>query len=157
MYDIIDVSEGRFGKKVLANTAIGKNMPVFRFTGKPMNFEETRKLGDKESFGLQVGDDHYIYLDEPARYINHSCDPNCGVTPALDLVTIRDVREGEELTYDYSTTMLERHWTMKCKCGSKNCRKVVRDFDQLPTETRDRYLNLGVVQRYIVEALQKNE
>ena len=158
MYNIIDIAVGRFGKKVVAAEPIKKNLVILRMTGVPLSFEETKKLGDKESFGLQVSGDCYLYLDAPGRYINHSCDPNCGVTPSLDLVAIRDIPEGEELTFDYSTTMLERHWTMECKCGSSKCRKVIRDFDQLPEATQEYYLGLNVVQRYIVvRALKKNE
>src|SRR6476661_490910 len=157
MDNTVEVTQGRFGKKVVATVPIKKNLALLRFAGVPLSFEETTDLGDKESFGLQVSHDCYIYLDAPYRYVNHSCDPNCGITPALDLIAIKDIMKGEELTYDYSTTMLERHWTMECKCGSAKCRKVIRDFDQLPKETRDYYLDLNVVQRYIVNALKKNE
>jgi uncharacterized protein len=158
MYKIIDIAHGRFGKKVVAASPIKKNLSVLRLSGVPVSFEETKKLGDKESFGLQVSGDCYIYLDAPGRYINHSCDPNCGVTPSLDLIAIKNIQEGEELTYDYSTTMLERDWTMECKCGTARCRKVIMDFDQLPKETQQYYLSLNVVQRYIVlETEKKNE
>jgi uncharacterized protein len=157
MYSIIDIAEGRFGKKVVAANPIRKNLAILRMTGVPLSFEETTKLGEKESFGLQVSTDCYMYLDAPGRYINHSCDPNCGITPALDLIAIRNIMAGEELTYDYSTTMLERHWTMDCKCGSSRCRKVVRDFDQLPPAIQDYYLGLNVVQRYIVTETSKKD
>jgi hypothetical protein len=158
MYNIIDIANGSVGKKVVASEPIKKNLSVLHFTGVPVSFEETKKLGEKESFGLQVAKDCYIYLDPPGRYINHSCDPNCGITPALHLIAIRDIMQDEELTYDYSTTMLERHWTMECKCGSARCRKVVRDFDQLPKQLQEHYLKLNVVQRYIVtHNLKKDE
>jgi SET domain-containing protein len=72
-----------------------------------------------------------------ARWINHSCSPNCqawviehaGGDRRRDRIVIetkRRIRAGEELTYDYGITLEERHtpkikriWA--CRCGSRNC------------------------------------
>jgi SET domain-containing protein len=72
-----------------------------------------------------------------ARWINHSCDPNCEAVydeadsgkPKEDRIlieAIRDIRPGEELTYNYGIVLDERHtpkmkkiWA--CRCGSKKC------------------------------------
>jgi hypothetical protein len=153
-YTVIDVREGRFGKKVTAIYALGAGSRVIRFTGQAMNFEETKKQDDRESFALQIGMDDYVFLNPPCCYFNHSCEPNCGLTPELDLITLREVKENEELTYDYSTTMLERSWTMPCNCGKKKCRGVVKDFDQIPKELRDYYVEKNVVQEYILQRLE---
>jgi uncharacterized protein len=153
MYEIIDIAEGRFGKKVYATVPLIRDTLVVRFTGRRINFDEALRLGEKESFALQVGADDYVYLDEPARFFNHSCDPNCGVRPDLTLVALRAIAPGEELTYDYSTTMLERKWTMDCKCRTDLCRGVVMDFDLIPEERREFYLRNEVVQDFIVRSL----
>jgi SET domain-containing protein len=155
MYKIIEIDESELGKRVVASEKIRKNTVVMRFTGVPLTYKETKALGEKESFGLQVSNDCYLYLDPPSRYFNHSCEPNCGVLPNLDLVSLYDIEESEELTFDYSTTMLERDWTMECKCGSPGCRKVIRDFDQLPEDRKKFYLDHNVVQRFIVEQLKE--
>ena len=65
-----------------------------------------------------------------ARWLNHSCDPNCDVVVEdgrLWIETIRDVRKGEELVYDYAQILEERHTPaakrrFPCHCGSKRCR-----------------------------------
>lgn len=65
-----------------------------------------------------------------ARYINHSCGPNC---EAIDeegriyIEAIRDIKPGEELTYDYNLILEERHTPAlkrahPCYCGSRRCR-----------------------------------
>ncbi len=72
-----------------------------------------------------------------ARWINHSCNPNCealieeaeGDDRTKDKVfieAIRAIKPGEELTYNYGITLAERHtprlkkiWA--CRCGSNNC------------------------------------
>jgi SET domain-containing protein len=68
-----------------------------------------------------------------ARFINHSCNPNCEAVDDAGRIFIearRDIRPGEELTYDYR---LERDgrwrpdfaWRYACRCGASNCRGVL--------------------------------
>ena len=65
-----------------------------------------------------------------ARFINHSCNPNCEAVDddgRIFIEAIRNIRPGEELTYDYH---LERdgrwrkEWAERyaCRCGAPNCR-----------------------------------
>ena len=65
-----------------------------------------------------------------ARWINHSCAPNCDIEEEGSRVFIdarREIRPGEELTYDYNLQIGERH-TKKakrdhaCLCGARRCR-----------------------------------
>lgn len=145
------------GKSIVALVPISKNDVITTFDGTPIEYKETIKLGDKESFALQVAADQYVYLNPPYRFFNHSCDPNCGLDPDLNLVAIKDIAASEELTYDYSTTMLEHHWQMKCECGSGLCRKTVKDFITLPADIQDYYLRLNVVQRFIAEHINNQQ
>jgi SET domain-containing protein len=65
-----------------------------------------------------------------ARWINHSCEPNCEVVledGRLYVEAIRDITQGEELAYDYNFILPVRHSAaMKrrfpCTCGSESCR-----------------------------------
>lgn len=72
-----------------------------------------------------------------ARWINHSCDPNCQAVLYEDdkgrkkkdrvvIEALRDIARGEELTYDYGITLevrqtprLKKIW--ECRCGSPKC------------------------------------
>jgi hypothetical protein len=98
---------------------------------------------------LQTGRRTYIMLQEPGVFANHSCDPNAGIRQNRLLMAIRGIRPGEEIRFDYSTTMDEGFWTMPCRCGSPSCRGVVRDFHTLPPLLRRRYLDLDIVQGFI--------
>lgn len=68
-----------------------------------------------------------------ARFINHSCDPNCDAViddGHIWIETIRDVLPGEELAYDYAFELDERHTTAAkrrypCNCGSASCRGTI--------------------------------
>ena len=68
-----------------------------------------------------------------ARFINHSCDPNCDAIVEhgrIWIETIRDVAPGEELAYDYAYILEERHTPaakrrFPCHCGSPRCRGTI--------------------------------
>lgn len=148
---MINIQQSKFGKGLFASVDIPKNTVITRVTGRPMNFADTVALKEKESHTLQTGIDQYILCDPPFLYSNHSCEPNCGLTPNLELKTLRNIRQGEELLWDYSTSMLERHWTMKCNCGSAGCRGLITDFDLLPEQLQQKYIRLNIVLPFIVE------
>ncbi len=65
-----------------------------------------------------------------ARWINHSCDPNCDAViedGKIWIESIRDIVPGEELAYDYAFTLPERHTPAAkrrypCHCGAARCR-----------------------------------
>ena len=59
-----------------------------------------------------------------ARLINHSCNPNCEVAGKglkLWIFALRDIKKGEELSYDYGFGFDENYKDYVCKCGTKNC------------------------------------
>lgn len=66
----------------------------------------------------------------PARYINHSCNPNCvaEVVPfdkesKIIIITNRRIPRGEELTYDYKFDFEDEQHKIPCCCGAPGCRK----------------------------------
>ena len=70
-------------------------------------------------------------LSEDCMFFNHSCDPNCAFAECLSsysslghVIALRDIKSGEELTYDYQCMDAEgSHYTgIDCKCGSIKCR-----------------------------------
>lgn len=68
-----------------------------------------------------------------ARFINHSCDPNCDAVIEAGRIwieTIRDISSGEELAYDYAYVLEERHTPAAkrrypCSCSAANCRGTI--------------------------------
>ena len=68
-----------------------------------------------------------------ARFINHSCDPNCDAVvedTRIWIETSRDIEPGEELAYDYAYVLEQRHTPAAklrypCNCGSANCRGTI--------------------------------
>src|SRR5262245_5806565 len=101
----------------------------------------TPRLGSVE---IQIDDDLFItpVTDEERElsmlYSNHSCDANLGIRGEITFVAMRDIRADEELTHDWATTD-DDDYSVKCKCGTRNCRKIVSGKDWQRPELQERY------------------
>lgn len=91
---------------------------------------------DEQEHTVQVGDEHYLApltMDDPADFINHSCDPNCGILGQIIVVAMREIQPGEEITFDYAMTDSSPFDEFDCRCGSPKCRgRVTMDDWRLP-------------------------
>jgi uncharacterized protein len=148
------IRKSKFGKGLFVTQNISAGTILCAVTGPLLNFQQTLDLQERESHCLQIEQDQYILCDPPFLYSNHSCAPNCGLNTHYQLVALRELQNGEELFWDYSTSMLERHWTMSCNCGSAQCRKLITDFDFLPEALQAKYLRQGIVLPFIVAHVQ---
>ena len=153
---LIEIKETSVGKGLFAKEAIPAATVLFQvaINTRKLKFGDTKKLEGRESHALQISIDEYVLLQPPVLYSNHSCVPNCGFDEEYQFITVRDISKGEELVWDYSTSMFEHNWTMKCQCGTELCRTIVRDFDLLPQEIQAKYLNMKIVLPYIVDILK---
>lgn len=129
---------GPKGKGVFAASPVKRLSLVGSFRGRPRWIWDIPH--EVWPHTVQVGYDRYVV---PRRrgaiwYINHSCDPNCMIDGDR-IVAARDVAEGEELTFDYSTDVDWAGFRMDCSCGSAKCRKVVRAYRFLPAKLKLRY------------------
>jgi len=93
-------------------------------------------------------------LREPGDSINHSCLPNCGLRNATQLITMRDIAVGEELTYDYAMSDTSDYDEFECACRSDNCRVRItgNDWKLLDLQTRYQQIFSPYVQRKIQAA-----
>jgi hypothetical protein len=92
-----------------------------------------------------LDDGRTVLIGEPARYHNHSCDPNTYIRHvglAGEVVALRGIRGGEELTTDYQMSG-RGNSSWPCSCGSSTCRGTVGpNFWTLPLELQVKYLPL---------------
>ncbi len=59
-----------------------------------------------------------------ARLINHSCNPNCevfGKGLKIWIYAMKNIKKGDELSYDYGFNFDDNFKQFPCRCGSKNC------------------------------------
>jgi uncharacterized protein len=106
--------------------------------------------GDARCNPLQVGADSYIDLEEPFVYFNHSCSPNAGIRNNGILFAIKNIQVGDEIFYDYSTTVDERMWQMNCRCKAPNCRKIICDYVSVPHDQKIFYVEKGALTDHVI-------
>ncbi len=69
-----------------------------------------------------------------AKYINHSCEPNCETEidgKHIWIIAKRDIKKGEEISYNYGYD-LEDYKEHPCLCGARNCVGYILDEDEWP-------------------------
>lgn len=90
-----------------------------------------------------LSDGKVILMQEPEKFINHSCDPNTYVKTIKGLryvLAMKDIKKNKEITYDYAING-DNDGTFKCNCGSKNCRGIYQgNFFKLPKDIQFKYL-----------------
>ena len=144
----------QFGLGVFAARAIGSGESILHFSGHHISFDEAVAKGNRQCYTLQCGLREYIDLEAPGCFVNHSCQPNSGVR-GVQLIALREIRTGEHICFDYSTTMEEDYWQMNCRCGAPSCRHVIGDFKYLPVSIQDVYIARDVVLPVAVEAAKR--
>ncbi len=92
---------------------------------------------------IQIDDNRFFYATtddeiESADFLNHSCDPNLGMDGSLKFVAMRDIKPGEELTFDYAMSE-SSDYKIECKCRAANCRKIITGNDWKIPELQTRY------------------
>lgn len=70
------------------------------------------------------------YLSVP-WYMNHSCSYNIGFDKVGNFISVRNIKNGEELVFDYGLAVSNPDFKLVCKCKSKNCRKLITGNDWL--------------------------
>lgn len=124
------------GRGVFARTLIRAGEEIMQFTGPRLQRADI----SEQDYHLQIGEDLYLGASgEADDYVNHSCAPNAGFGTDLKLLACRDIPAGEEITWDYSTTIDEADFTgFPCSCGASACRGTVHSFRHLPPAQQER-------------------
>jgi SET domain-containing protein len=123
---------------LFAKSDIKKGEKVIEYKGRKFTHkqvEENDRFDNSKAIYLFTLNERYV-LDgdtktNTAKYINHSCDPNCEVDiikGKIWIIAIKDIKKGDELSYDYGFGYDADFRQFPCKCGSKNCcGYIVRD------------------------------
>jgi SET domain-containing protein len=136
-------SAGAKGLGVFSDSAIPEGALICNLEGVRL---QTADLTD-DLLALQIGPDEWLCSDGSRvdDRINHSCTPNAGfVTGKLALYALRTIAAGEEISWDYSTSLNWPDWTLDCCCGSPDCRGTVVSWHALPREVRDRLRSIAL-------------
>jgi uncharacterized protein len=151
----VAVGPSALGQGVFAARAFHPGQAILVLNGPILGRAEVMALGGEGAYAVQTGADEYVDLASPGRFLNHSCDPNAGLARDRVLIALRPIAPGEEIRFDYSTTMSCDRWTMSCRCEEALCRRVILAFQHLPPIIQNRYLQLGIVQRFIADEFRR--
>ncbi len=137
------ISKSKFsGKGLFAKKDIKRNKVIFTVKGKIIKgtYGKEYWIGSR---WLSIGNRLWVnpYKNSLWWFINHSCNPNSGLKGKKEVVAMRNIKKDEEITIDYSITEDDPYWKMKCRCGNKNCRKIIRSIRFLPKKLFKKYYN----------------
>ena len=139
------------GSGVFAKTDIKKNVKIIQYIGEKVSKSEgdkrsedriKRYLNSKKTGSVYIFELNSKYdidgspLYNKARYINHSCRPNCEVeikNGKIWIKSIKNIKKDDELSYDYGYDFdPEDFMDHLCKCKSKNCVGYIVSKDDWP-------------------------
>ena len=128
------------GIGIVASEVIKKNTKIIEYIGEKITKSEgNKRSAERIKKYLYKKNEGSVYIFElnkkydldgtplynKARYINHSCDPNCEVdiiNNQIWIIAIKNIKKDNELSYDYGYPFDEDDYTDHvCKCGSRKC------------------------------------
>ncbi|XP_021841738.1 histone-lysine N-methyltransferase ASHH2 isoform X2 [Spinacia oleracea] len=129
-----------YGLQVLENTSEGKFL--IEYVGEVLDLQsyEARQRdyaakGHKHFYFMTLNGNEVIDASAKGnlgRFVNHSCDPNCRTEKwvvngeiCVGLFASRNIKKGEELTFDYNYVRVFGAAVKKCHCGSRKCRGYI--------------------------------
>jgi len=115
------------GQGLFAAQDIKTGTKIIRYIGEKITHEESeRRLAAGNVYIFGLNERYAIDGDTPkntARYINHSCDPNCHTEQfgnTIWIVAIKDIQAGTELSYNYEYEVDDAP-AEPCHCGAQHC------------------------------------
>lgn len=133
-------------KGLFATADIKAGVDIVQYVGEKISKEASEERGLEWEEQARKADRGMVYIfeldedwdldgrigDNPARYMNHSCDANSEAINCdgeIWLVARRDISKGEELLFDYGYDM-EHFLDHPCNCGADNCIGYIVREDQ---------------------------
>ena len=126
------IKKSKIDKKGLyASQNIEKGTKIIEYKGKIISVKKSEvdpKFDNKKAIYLFNINNRYDldgdFKFNIARLINHSCNPNCevfGEGLKIWVYAMKDIKKGEELSYDYGFSFDENFREFPCNCQSENC------------------------------------
>lgn len=135
---------------VFARTNIDKGQKIIQYTGRKISKEEGSKLVKEQlerskkdhtkggTYIFELNDEFDLDGDieeNYAKFINHSCNPNCEYFYENDeiwILALRKIEKDEELTFNYGFELDEDYVNYPCRCGSENCVGFILHEEEWP-------------------------
>ena len=110
-----------------AKAAIGKGTRIVEYVGERISkIESVRRCEQNDEYIFSLNEEQDLDGNvawNPARFLNHSCAPNCEAEledGRIWIIATRDIRAGEEITFNYGYDLVD-YREYPCRCGSPHC------------------------------------
>jgi SET domain-containing protein len=154
---VIDTARGH---ALVASETVEEGTVVERLEGRVSSYAKIPEAEIQNAF--EAGDDRWMVPQSAARHINHSCDPNCYISTNLDVITLRKVHKGEEITIMYNEVTVEKYmssaavlpkWddrrSFDCCCTAPKCLgRIDRYIVPIPHDPNSKGLRMGLVEQH---------
>ena len=142
---VIDKSNHR---TVYSAKKISKGENIFPIEGIPQSFASKYSIQIDEKKHLVPFSDNLDDEKSFWRFLNHSCSPNSYFNlPQMNLIALREINSGEEITYNYCTTEYDMSSPFKCLCKSSACYGEIKGFRYLPKAKQQQLV--GILAPYL--------
>ena len=123
------------------------------------DFSAGRILSEPTYLTVQVATDKHIMLQpEHLQYINHSCDPNVFFdTHTMEIIALKNIAEGDEMTFFYPSTEWDMAQPFKCLCGTKKCLGEIKGASHIAPEIIKTYRLTLFIQQQLHDRSTKEE
>src|ERR1700722_6005050 len=136
------------GQGGFATRFISKGSRVIEYVGKQITKAESLRRCEESNWFIFSIDDEFD-LDgnvawNPARFLNHSCAPNCEAVyddGRVWIVALRDISPGEEITFNYGYDLVD-YKEHPCRCGAPECGGFIVAEDLLEHIRSNRHQSL---------------
>ena len=138
---------GGMGQTAFAAADIPEGVTLFQHScpRKTLNVHERCTM-----YTICVGHDSHLLFGQGSECISHSCDPNVKVQlvdGGFDFVTVRPIKAGETVTFNYLSSEWTMEGTFNCLCGAATCFGHIAGYKNVPKEKR--HLMSHVVTSYV--------
>ena len=131
------------GNGVFARESVSESTLLAVWTGVVIDEEQLETVPPHiRAYVAQIEETLYLVSlppIEPADYINHSCQPNAGMSGQIGIVALRDIEPGEEICIDYAMCDGSPYDEFRCSCETPGCRGHVTGNDWMLAELQERY------------------
>jgi SET domain-containing protein len=148
------------GMGTFAQQWIPSNTRILEFTGNKVVRALIYQALDKGGTDCFLQVDENIFIGASGNmddYVNHSCDPNCGLEFDGERVYLRSIlhiNRGDELTFDYATSQHSFPFRFNCQCGSQHCRGEIGDYSELSSTRKAYYIAKGVIAPFLNQRVE---
>ncbi len=136
-----------YGARLVTDQPFKRGETIYRIEGHRITDTATYQT-------IQVGRRQHVEELGVIAYLNHSCQPNTLIDVVrLEVIALRDIQAGEELTFFYPSTEWEMDRPFICLCGAPQCVRLVAGAKYLSIDTLSRYFINQHIREMVMETL----